>query len=96
MIGFEMEQDYVTFNKNDINTLGNLNYNFVINDRYVHVKDDENNYFTCQTPFLKIFFVIWDTFTDDISKRLKFDSYILINSVNLFCFSNDHCNSANG
>ena len=54
MIGFEMEQDYETFNKNDINTLGNLNYNFVINDRYVHVKDDENNYFTCHTPFLKI------------------------------------------
>ena len=54
MIGFEMEQDYETFNKNDINTLGNLNYNFVINDRYVHVKDDDNNYFSCQTPFLKI------------------------------------------
>ena len=32
----------------------NLNFEFSLNDRFVHVKDNEGNYFKCQTPFLKI------------------------------------------
>ena len=32
----------------------NLNYKFIINERYVHAKNDEGKYFECETPFLKI------------------------------------------
>jgi len=48
------EEDYDNFVKNDINSIINLNYDFNLNDRFVHVKDNEGNYFKCQTPFLKI------------------------------------------
>ena len=48
------EENYDNFVKNDINSIINLNFNFNLNDRFVHVKDNEGNYFKCQTPFLKI------------------------------------------
>ena len=48
------EEDYEKFTKNDINNLTNLNFDFNLNERFVHVKDNEGNYFKCQTPFLKI------------------------------------------
>ena len=31
-----------------------LNYNFVLSDRFIHVKNENNEYYSCQTPFLKI------------------------------------------
>ena len=37
-----------------INNLNNLNYTFNINERFIHVKDDNGCYFKSNTPFLKI------------------------------------------
>ena len=48
------EDNYDKFNKDDINNLNKLNFDFVLNDRFIHVKDENGNYFQCQTPFLKV------------------------------------------
>ena len=41
-------------NYNMLNDLNNLNYTFNINERFIHVKDDNGCYFKSNTPFLKI------------------------------------------
>lgn len=46
MMNFVEEENIYNFN--------NLNFEFNLNDRFVHVKDNDGNYFKCQTPFLKI------------------------------------------
>lgn len=38
----------------EFNKINELEYNFNINERFVHVKDEKGNYFECKTPFLKI------------------------------------------
>jgi hypothetical protein len=48
------DENYDKFNNDDINNLNKLNYTFNINERFVHVKDNNGEYFTCKTPFLKI------------------------------------------
>ena len=48
------DENYDKFNNDDINNLNKLNYTFNINERFIHVKDDNGEYFTCKTPFLKI------------------------------------------
>ena len=48
------DENYDKFNSDDINNLNKLNYTFNINERFIHVKDDNGEYFTCKTPFLKI------------------------------------------
>ena len=50
----EEDDAYERFNKEDINNLNELNYNFVLSQRFVNVKDSEGKYFRCQTPFLKV------------------------------------------
>ena len=45
---------YEEFNNSDINSLSNLNFNFVLNERFIYVTDNDGNYFSCQTPFLKV------------------------------------------
>jgi hypothetical protein len=49
-----VEEDYESFKKDEVNYLNNLNYEFNLNQRFVQVKNDEGNYFRCQTPFLKV------------------------------------------
>jgi hypothetical protein len=48
------DESYDKFNSNDINELNKLNYTFNINERFIHVKDENGEHFTCKTPFLKI------------------------------------------
>jgi hypothetical protein len=48
------DESYDNFNYNDINNLSKFNYKFSLNERFIHVKDKDNNYFGCQTPFLKV------------------------------------------
>lgn len=48
------EEDYEHFKRDEVNYLNKLNYQFNLNQRFVNVKDDEGNYFKCQTPFLKV------------------------------------------
>jgi len=48
------DENYDKFNNDDINNLNKLNYTFNINERFIHVKDDNGEYFTCKTHFLKI------------------------------------------
>jgi hypothetical protein len=48
------DENYDKFNNDDINNLNKLNYTFNINERFIHVKDNNGEYFTCKTPFLKI------------------------------------------
>ena len=50
----EEDDAYERFNKEDINNLNELNYNFVLSQRFVNVKDSEGKHFRCQTPFLKV------------------------------------------
>jgi hypothetical protein len=49
-----VDDSYDNFNYNEINNLNKLKYKFSLNDRFIYVKDEDNNYFKCQTPFLKI------------------------------------------
>jgi len=48
------DESYDNFNYNDINNLSKFNYKFSLNERFIHVKDKNGNYFGCQTPFLKV------------------------------------------
>jgi len=48
------ETSYEKFNNSDINDLNKYDFKLVLNDRFIYVKDPRNNYFSCQTPFLKI------------------------------------------
>ena len=48
------DNNYERFNKEEINHLDQLKYNFVLSQRFVHVKDNEGKNFKCQTPFLKV------------------------------------------
>jgi hypothetical protein len=48
------DESYDKFNYCDINNLSKFNYKFSLNDRFIHVKDNDGNYFGCQTPFLKV------------------------------------------
>jgi len=48
------DESYDNFNYNDINSLNKFNYTFSLNERFIHVKDKNGDYFKCQTPFLKI------------------------------------------
>jgi hypothetical protein len=50
----EEDDAYERFNKEDINNLNELNYNFVLSQRFVNVKDNNGKHFRCQTPFLKV------------------------------------------
>lgn len=50
----QIEDDYEKFNKEDVNNLNKLNYNFNLNDRFINVTDKDGKHFKCQTPFLKI------------------------------------------
>jgi hypothetical protein len=50
----EEEEDYDNFMKDEVNYLNELNYEFNLNQRFVSVKNNEGNYFKCQTPFLKV------------------------------------------
>lgn len=48
------DESYDKFNSNDINELNKLNYTFNINERFIYVKDENGEHFSCKTPFLKI------------------------------------------
>ncbi len=48
------EDNYDKFKEDSVNILSTLNYRFVLNQRFVEVKDNQGNYFKCQTPFLKV------------------------------------------
>ena len=50
----QLEDNYDKFNKEDVNKLNELNFNFNLNDRFIHVTDKEGKYFKCHTPFLKV------------------------------------------
>ncbi len=48
------DESYDKFNSNTINELNKFNYTFNINERFIHVKNEDGEHFTCKTPFLKI------------------------------------------
>jgi hypothetical protein len=70
-----VEEDYDKFNKEGINNLNRLNYNFDLNERFVHVKDENGNYFQCQTPFLKVLKPIHTTLN---KKKTVAKKYIIL------------------
>jgi len=49
-----MFSTYDEFNNNAINDVNKLNYKFILNDRFIYVNDNDGQYFSCQTPFLKV------------------------------------------
>ena len=49
-----MFSTYDEFNNNAINDVNKLNYKFILNDRFIYVTDNDGQYFSCQTPFLKV------------------------------------------
>jgi len=79
------EEDYENFAKNEINHLSNLNYEFSLNDRFVHVKDNQGNYFKCQTPFLKILKPLHVTLN---KKKTIANKYIILETSDELDFNN--------
>ena len=65
------DESYDKFNYCDINNLSKFNYKFSLNDRFIHVKDKDGNYFGCQTPFLKILKPIHVTLNKKKNSRKK-------------------------
>ena len=70
-----IEENYDKFNKEDINNLNKLNYTFELSERFVNVKDDNGNYFQCQTPFLKVLKPIHTTLN---KKKTVAKKYIIL------------------
>jgi len=79
------EETYDSFNNNGINNLNNLNYNFSLNDRFIHVTDESNENFTCQTPFLKILKKIHTTLN---KKKTIAKKYIILETNDDLDFNN--------
>jgi len=71
---------------NDINTLDNLKFNFSLNDRFVHVKDENNKYFEVQTPFLKILKPIHSTLN---KKKTIAKKYLILETNDELDFNNE-------
>ena len=70
-----VEENYDKFNKEEINNLNKLNFNFELNERFVNVKDENENYFKCQTPFLKVLKPIHTTLN---KKKTVAKKYIIL------------------
>ena len=79
------DEDYSKFTNNDINYLNNLNFTFNVHDRFVHVKDSENNYFKCSTPFLKILKPVHTTLN---KKKTVAKKYIILETNDDLDFNN--------
>jgi len=77
------------FSENDnnvnINNLDNLKYNFSLNDRFVHVKDENGKYFEIQTPFLKILKPIHTTLN---KKKTIAKKYLILETNDELDFNN--------
>jgi hypothetical protein len=79
------EETYDNFNNNGINNLNNLNYNFSLDDRFIHVTNESNEHFTCQTPFLKILKPIHTTLN---KKKTIAKKYIILETNDDLDFNN--------
>jgi hypothetical protein len=72
------DDSYDNFNYNDINNLNLFNFEFSLNEKFVHVRDKNGKYFECQTPFLKVLKPIHSTF----NKKKKITKKYLILETN--------------
>lgn len=70
----------------DINSLSNLNFNFSVHDRFVHVKDNNGKYFECKTPFLKILKPIHTTLN---KKKTIAKKYLILETNDELDFNNE-------
>ena len=48
------EDNYEYFKNEKVNNLSKLNYDFILNKRFIDVKDNNDEYFQCQTPFMRV------------------------------------------
>lgn len=79
------EDNYDDFNNNEVNNLSSLNYNFILNDRFVHVVDNKGCHFKCQTPFLKILKPIHTTYN---KKKTIAKQYLILEINDELDFNN--------
>ena len=79
------ENELLQSNNIDINMLPKLEYNFSINERFVHVKDKNGNYFECETPFLKILKPIHTTLN---KKKTIAKKYLILETNDELDFNN--------
>jgi len=79
------EDNYESFKNDKINNLSNLNYNFILNQRFVSVKDENQEYFSCQTPFLKVLKTNHITFN---KKKTIANKYIILETSDELDFNN--------
>ena len=79
------EDNYENIKNNSINDLPNLNYTFSLNNRFVHVKDNDGKYFKCQTPFLKILKPVHVTLN---KKKTIARKYIILETSDELDFNN--------
>jgi len=78
-------ESYDNFNHNDINNLSKFNYKFLLNERFIHVKDKNGNYFECQTPFLKVLKPIHVTLN---KKKTVAKKYLILETNDELDFNN--------
>lgn len=79
------EDNYDKFNKESINNLNKLNYNFVLDDRFIYVTNEDGEPFMCQTPFLKILKPIHATLN---KKKTIAKKYIILETNDELDFNN--------
>ena len=79
------DESYDNFNYNDINSLSKFNYKFSLNERFIHVKDKNDNYFGCQTPFLKVLKPIHVTLN---KKKTVAKKYLILETNDELDFNN--------
>ena len=79
------ETSYEKFNNSDINDLNKYDFKLVLNDRFIYVKDPRNNYFSCQTPFLKILKPVHITFN---KKKTIAKKYLILETNDELDFNN--------
>ena len=69
----------------NISELQNLNFDFSIKDRFVDVKDNNGNYFGCQTPFLKVLKPVHTTLN---KKKTIAKKYLILETNDELDFNN--------
>jgi hypothetical protein len=79
------EENYDKFNKDGVNEISKLNFDFSLSERFVYAKYKNGEYFNCVTPFLKVLKPIHTTLN---KKKTIAKKYIILETNDELDFNN--------
>jgi hypothetical protein len=81
-----IKESYENIINNDINNLHKFIFHYSVSERFIHVRDEMNQYFECQTPFLKILKPMHLTFN---KKKTIAKKYLILETNDDFDYNNN-------